>query len=162
METVKPFQVHAINMKTLLVPSVFPTLLYPFLHRELFFNKPSSVLKETISWMIESIIIILSLKYLPGPKEHKNNFINYKRDFTYSSGQKRKGYFERCAHWFLTDHPSHLLFWYICWDFHSLHHSLLHHCSRKQLWKRSERESKHSFSQLDPLMVTSICAVWLA
>ena len=77
-------------MKTLLVPSVFPTLLYSFLHGELCFNKPSSVLKETIYSMIESIIIILSLKYLPGPRENKNNFINYKRDFTYSSGQKKK------------------------------------------------------------------------
>lgn len=40
--------------------------------------------------MIESIIVILSLKYLPGPKENKNNFIIYKREFTWSSGQKER------------------------------------------------------------------------
>lgn len=40
METVKSFQVYVTDMKTLLVPSVFPTLLNTVLHRGLYFNKP--------------------------------------------------------------------------------------------------------------------------
>lgn len=46
METVKPSQVHASNIKTLLVTSVFLILSNAFLHRELYFNKPSIVFKK--------------------------------------------------------------------------------------------------------------------
>ena len=49
--------------------------------------------------MIESTIIILSLKYLPEPKENKNNFINYKGEYAYSSGQKRKTILQYATTW---------------------------------------------------------------
>lgn len=54
---------------------------------------------------------------------------------------KRKTIFERCAHWFLIGHPSHLLFWYICWHFDSLHHSILNAVQEtiiKMVWKRKQ------------------------
>lgn len=46
METLTPSQVYAINIKTLLVTSVFLTLPNIFLHRDLYFNKPSIVCKK--------------------------------------------------------------------------------------------------------------------
>lgn len=46
METVTPSQVYVIDIKTLLVTSVFLILSNTFLHRDLYFNKPSIVFKK--------------------------------------------------------------------------------------------------------------------
>lgn len=65
----------------------------------------------------------------------------------YSSGQKIKIILKN-VHLSFLQLQSHIASFNIY--FYSLNHSILPHCSRKQLWKQSEIESKHIFSQLVP------------
>lgn len=46
METVTPSQVYASDIKTLLMTSMFLILPNTFLHRDLYFNKPSIAFKK--------------------------------------------------------------------------------------------------------------------